>query len=53
VPHVEVDIGVGLPCCAIVGLADPGIREGRLRAMSPYGRSVDDVASDVKALLKQ
>jgi len=28
-------------------------REGRLRAMSPYGRSVDDVASDVKALLKQ
>jgi len=27
-------------------------REGRLRAMSPYGRSVDDVASDVKALLK-
>jgi len=28
---VEVDIGVGLPCCAIVGLADPGIREGRLR----------------------
>jgi len=28
---VEVDIGVGLPCCAIVGLADAGIREGRLR----------------------
>lgn len=28
-------------------------REGRLRAMSPYGRSVDDVASDVKALLKK
>ena len=27
-------------------------RDGRLRAMSPYGRSVDDVASDVKALLK-
>lgn len=27
-------------------------REGRLRAMSPYGRSVDDVASDVKALLR-
>jgi len=28
---VEVDIGVGLPCCAIVGLADAGIREGRVR----------------------
>jgi magnesium chelatase family protein len=28
---VEVDVGVGLPCCAIVGLADAGIREGRLR----------------------
>ncbi|HXU03371.1 MAG TPA: YifB family Mg chelatase-like AAA ATPase [Polyangia bacterium] len=28
---VEVDIGVGLPCCSIVGLADAGIREGRLR----------------------
>jgi protein SCO1/2 len=28
-------------------------REGRLRAMSPYGRNVDDVASDVKTLLKR
>jgi magnesium chelatase family protein len=28
---VEVDVGVGLPCCAIVGLADAGIREGRVR----------------------
>jgi len=28
---VEVDVGIGLPCCAIVGLADAGIREGRLR----------------------
>ena len=28
---VEVDIGVGLPCCSIVGLADAGIREGRVR----------------------
>ena len=28
-------------------------REGRLRAMSPYGRSVEDVASDVRALLKK
>jgi protein SCO1/2 len=28
-------------------------REGRLRAMSPYGRSVDDVVSDVKVLLKK
>jgi len=28
---VEVDIGIGLPCCAIVGLADAGIREGRVR----------------------
>ena len=26
---VEVDVGVGLPCCNIVGLADAGIREGR------------------------
>ena len=28
---VQVDVGVGLPCCNIVGLADAGIREGRLR----------------------
>ncbi|HMF39073.1 MAG TPA: YifB family Mg chelatase-like AAA ATPase [Polyangia bacterium] len=28
---VEVDVGVGLPCCSIVGLADAGIREGRVR----------------------
>jgi magnesium chelatase family protein len=28
---VEVDIGSGLPCCNIVGLADAGIREGRVR----------------------
>jgi magnesium chelatase family protein len=28
---VEVDIGNGLPCCNIVGLADAGIREGRVR----------------------
>jgi magnesium chelatase family protein len=28
---VEVDVGVGLPCCNIVGLPDAGIREGRLR----------------------
>ena len=28
---VEVDVGVGLPCCNIVGLADAGIREGRVR----------------------
>ena len=28
---VEVDVGLGLPCCAIVGLADAGIREGRVR----------------------
>jgi magnesium chelatase family protein len=28
---VEVDIGIGLPCCQIVGLADAGIREGRVR----------------------
>src|SRR5438477_5034173 len=28
---VEVDVGIGLPCCSIVGLADAGIREGRLR----------------------
>src|SRR5262245_44648964 len=28
---VQVDVGVGLPCCAIVGLADAGVREGRIR----------------------
>ena len=28
---VEVDVGVGLPCCSIVGLADAGVREGRVR----------------------
>jgi protein SCO1 len=28
-------------------------RDGSLRAMSPYGRNVDDVASDVRALLKK
>jgi magnesium chelatase family protein len=28
---VEVDVAVGLPCCNIVGLADAGIREGRVR----------------------
>jgi protein SCO1/2 len=28
-------------------------REGRLRAMSPYGRAVDDVVHDVRVLLKK
>jgi len=28
-------------------------REGRLRALSPYGRAVDDVVHDVRALLAQ
>ena len=28
---VEVDVAVGLPGCNIVGLADAGVREGRLR----------------------
>jgi protein SCO1/2 len=28
-------------------------REGRLRALSPYGRAVDDVAHDVRVLLKK
>jgi magnesium chelatase family protein len=28
---VEVDVAVGLPCCNIVGLADAGVREGRVR----------------------
>jgi magnesium chelatase family protein len=28
---VEVDVAAGLPCCNIVGLADAGIREGRVR----------------------
>src|SRR5262245_43079760 len=28
---VEVDVGLGLPGCHIVGLADAGVREGRVR----------------------
>src|SRR5215470_18412253 len=28
---VEVDVAVGLPGCHIVGLADAGVREGRVR----------------------
>ncbi|HXT98453.1 MAG TPA: YifB family Mg chelatase-like AAA ATPase [Polyangia bacterium] len=28
---VEVDVAIGLPCCNIVGLADAGVREGRVR----------------------
>src|ERR1700729_153756 len=28
---VQVDVAVGLPCCNIVGLADAGIRDGRVR----------------------
>src|SRR5260221_7579730 len=28
---VEVDVAVGLPGCNIVGLADAGVREGRVR----------------------
>src|SRR5450755_4410415 len=28
---VEVDVSVGLPGCHIVGLADAGVREGRVR----------------------
>ena len=28
---IEVDVGVGLPCCNIVGLPDAGIRESRVR----------------------
>jgi magnesium chelatase family protein len=28
---VEVDVAAGLPCCHIVGLADAGVREGRVR----------------------
>ncbi len=35
---------------SFIYLIDP---DGRLRAMSPYGRSVDDVASDVRSLLKK
>src|SRR3954467_10142007 len=32
--HVEVDVGVGLPGCHIVGLPDAGVREGRVRIRS-------------------
>lgn len=34
---------------SFIYLIDP---EGKLRAMSPYGRQVDDVVSDVKSLMK-
>jgi len=36
---VEVDIGNGLPCCNIVGLADAGIREGRVRIRTALDNS--------------
>jgi magnesium chelatase family protein len=36
---VEVDVTVGLPCCNIVGLADAGIREGRVRIRSALDNS--------------
>src|SRR5687767_10201627 len=36
---VEVDIGNGLPCCNIVGLADAGIREGRVRIRAALDNS--------------
>jgi magnesium chelatase family protein len=36
---VEVDVGAGLPGCHIVGLADAGIREGRVRIRSALENS--------------
>jgi magnesium chelatase family protein len=36
---VEVDMGNGLPCCNIVGLADAGIREGRVRIRAALDNS--------------
>src|SRR4051812_26446964 len=36
---VEVDVAVGLPCCNIVGLADAGIREGRVRIRGALANS--------------
>jgi magnesium chelatase family protein len=36
---IEVDIGNGLPCCNIVGLADAGIREGRVRIRTALDNS--------------
>lgn len=43
-------VGDGFDHSSFVYLID---REGRLRALSPYGRSADDVAHDVAILLKQ
>ena len=47
---VEVDVGVGLPCCNIVGLPDAGIREGRLQTIRTLGGSqrvlLDSVQDD-------
>jgi magnesium chelatase family protein len=36
---VEVDVAVGLPGCNIVGLADAGVREGRVRIRSALENS--------------
>ncbi|HVZ71586.1 MAG TPA: YifB family Mg chelatase-like AAA ATPase [Polyangia bacterium] len=36
---VEVDVALGLPCCNIVGLADAGVREGRVRIRSALENS--------------
>jgi magnesium chelatase family protein len=36
---VEVDVAVGLPGCNIVGLADAGVREGRVRIRSALDNS--------------
>lgn len=36
---VEVDVGSGLPGCHIVGLADAGVREGRVRIRSALENS--------------
>ncbi|HTA18842.1 MAG TPA: magnesium chelatase domain-containing protein, partial [Polyangia bacterium] len=36
---VEVDVSVGLPGCHIVGLADAGVREGRVRIRSALDNS--------------
>jgi protein SCO1/2 len=40
----------GFDHSAFIYLIDP---QGRIRALSPYGRKVDDVVHDVRILLKK
>jgi protein SCO1/2 len=45
-----VKTGSGFNHSSFVYLVD---RSGKLRALSPYGRAVDDVVHDVRILLNQ